>query len=175
MKNSSCLHFRQILLATFLIPFLPCHGSLAPKQAWSSSTKLTNHTLGVKATHWRKTFTSLSSNWVGHFPGKIYFSELYFFKKFLLPLPVPDPDLEIGGGGRGGDCLFRPLDKGGGLVSPAIFFRPFGPHFGPKIRRNLASRAAPLDSPLFALKLELFCSKLSSCSVFFDFELIINI
>ena len=104
---------------------------------------------------------------MGHFPGKIYFSELYFFKKFLLPLP---------GGGGGGDCLSRPLDKGGGGAGlPPKFFRPFGPHFGPKIRGNLASRAAPLDPALFALKLELFCSKLSSCSVFFDFELIINI
>ena len=117
MKKSSCLHFRQILTATFLISFLPCHGSLAPKQTWSSSTKLTNHTLGVKATHWRKTFTSLSYNWVGYFPGKIYFSELCFVKKFLLPLPVPDPDLEIR---WGGDCLSRPLDKGG-WSPPQIF------------------------------------------------------
>ena len=139
MKKSSCLHFRQILTATFLISFLPCHGSLAPKQAWSFSTKLTNHTLGVKATHWRKTFTSLSSNWVGHFPGKIYFSELCFFKKFLLPLLVPNRDLEIKRGGGGG---------GAGL--PPKFFRLFGPHFGPKIMGNLASRAAPLDPPLFA-------------------------
>ena len=80
---------------------------------------------------------------MGHFPGKIYFSELCFFKKFLLPLPVPDPDLEMGGvGGVGGG--------GGGANLPPKCFRPFGPHFGPKIRGNLASRAALLDPPLFA-------------------------
>ena len=160
MKKSSCLHFRQILTATFLIPFLPCHGSLAPKQAWSFSTKLTNHTLGVKATHWRKTFTSLSSNWVGHFPGKIYFSELCFFKKFLLPLLVPDRDLEI--------------KRGGGWSPPKIFSA---------LRASLWSKnkgepGLPGSSPgstTVCLKLELFCSKLISCSAFFVFELIINI
>ena len=119
MKKSSCLHFRQILTATFLIPFLPCHGSLAPKQAWSFSTKLTNHTLGVKATHWRKTFTSLSSNGWVIFPEKYISQNCIFFKKFLLPLPVPDPDLETGGvGGVGGG--------GGGLISPQNVFGPSG-------------------------------------------------
>ena len=140
IKKSSCLHFRQILTATFLILFLPCHGSLAPKQTWSSSTKLTNHTLGVKATHWRKTFTSLSCNGWVIFPEK-YISQNCIFSKNSCYL--------CQGEGGGGDCLSRPLDKGGAGLPPK-FFRPFGPHFGPKIRGNLASRAALLDPPLFA-------------------------
>ena len=167
MKKSSCLHFRQILTATFLIPSLPCHGSLAPKQAWSSSTKLTNHTLGVKATHWLRHLL--------HYPliGWVIFPEKYISQNCIFS--KNSCYLCQGEGGGGGDCLSRPLDKGGGAGLPPKFFRPFRPHFGPKIRGNLASRAAPLDPALFALKLELFCPKLSSCSVFFDFELIINI
>ena len=47
---------------------------------------------------------------------------------------VPDPDLEMRGGGGPG--------AGGGL--PKTFFRPFGLHFGPKIREGVR---APGPSP----------------------------
>ena len=39
-----------------------------------------------------------------------------------------DSDLKIKGGGRSS----RPLDKGGGAVSPQKIFRPFRPQFGPR-------------------------------------------
>ena len=164
MKKSRCLHFRQILTATFLIPFLPCHGSLAPKQAWSFSTKLTNHTPGVKATHWRKTFTSLSSNGWVIFPEKYISQNCIFFKKFLLPLPVPDPDLEMGGGGGG--------VRG---YSPPKMFSALRASLRSKNKGEPGLPGRSPGSATVCLKLELFCSKLSSCSVFFDFELIINI
>ena len=138
MKKSRCLHFRQILTATFLIPFLPCHGSLAPKQAWSFSTKLTNHTPGVKATHWRKTFTSLSSNGWVIFPEKYISQNCVFSKNSCYLCQCRIQTLRWAGGGGVGASL------------PPKCFRPFGPHLGPKIRGNLASLAALLDPPLFA-------------------------
>ena len=113
MKKSSCLHFRQILTATFLIPFLPCHGSVAPKQAWSSSTKLTNHTLGVKATHWLRHLL--------HYPliGWVIFPEKYISQNCIFS---KNSCYLCQGEGRGGDCLSRPLDKGGGGWSPPKIF-----------------------------------------------------
>ena len=47
------------------------------------------------------------------------------------PLPVANLDLQIMGEGVGRSS--RPWDKGGG-GGLKIFFRPFGPHFGIKIR-----------------------------------------
>ena len=54
---------------------------------------------------------------------------------------VPDPDLEIGGEGGGHpDPLKKGGGGGGGLQK--IFYRPFGPQFGLKIRG-----ACPLAPP----------------------------
>ena len=44
---------------------------------------------------------------------------------------MPDPDLEKRGGGG---CSSRPGEKGRGAPVTKIFFRPFGPQFGLKIR-----------------------------------------
>ena len=49
-----------------------------------------------------------------------------------------DPVISGGGGG-----------SGGGGVSK-LFFRPFGPYFGLKIRGGRAPRAPPLDPPMFS-------------------------
>ena len=56
---------------------------------------------------------------------------------------VADPDLQISKGGGGHP---DPEIKGGSLKK--ILFRPFGPHFGLKMREGRAPRVAPLDPPL---------------------------
>ena len=55
--------------------------------------------------------------------------------------------LDKGGGGGGGRSS-RPWDKERGAVLKKIFFRPFGPQLGLKIRGGRAPRAPPLDPPL---------------------------
>ena len=52
---------------------------------------------------------------------------------------MAESDLKIGGGGGGGGSH----PEGGGPVTQKIFFRPFGPQFGLKLRG-----APPLDPPL---------------------------
>ena len=58
---------------------------------------------------------------------------------------MADPDLQRRGGGGAGhpDPEIRGV---GGTRSKKNFFRPFGPHFGLKIRGG--GRAPPLDPPL---------------------------
>ena len=51
-----------------------------------------------------------------------------------------DPDLQIRGGSGHPDPEIRGMGR-----SKKIFFRPFGPQFGPKIRGGRAPRAPPLD------------------------------
>lgn len=58
---------------------------------------------------------------------------------------MPDPDLEIGGEGRSSRLLER--GGGGGEVSK-IFFKPFRPQFGLKIREGSAPQTPTLDPPL---------------------------
>ena len=58
-------------------------------------------------------------------------------------MPVADPELQKRGV-RGGHP--DPEIRGGGRWSEKIFFRPFGPQFGLKVR----ARALPLDPPLNA-------------------------
>ena len=59
-------------------------------------------------------------------------------------MPVADPELQKRGVGSGHpDPEIR---GGGGKLSEKIFFRPFGPQFGLKVR----ARALPLDPPLNA-------------------------
>ena len=54
-----------------------------------------------------------------------------------LSRTVADPDLQIGGGGGGG--VHPDPEIGGGARPPkTFFFRPFGPHFGRKIRGGRA-------------------------------------
>ena len=66
----------------------------------------------------------------------------------FLEKSVADPDLQLKGVGDAGRSS-RPLNKeGGGGGLPKIFFRPFGPHFGLKIRWALAPLTPPLDPPL---------------------------
>ena len=55
-------------------------------------------------------------------------------------MPVADPELQKRGVGSGHP---DPEIRGGGRWSEKIFFRPFGPQFGLKVR-------APLDPPLNA-------------------------
>ena len=62
---------------------------------------------------------------------------------------MPDPDPETrggGGGGGGGGRSSRPLDEGG-TGPPKIFFLPFWPRFGLKIR----GCGPPLDLQLARL------------------------
>ena len=62
---------------------------------------------------------------------------------------MPDPDFEIRRG-----AVIQTVSQGGGgwgagLVSKKIFFRPFGPRFGLKLRGEPGSPPAPpLDPPL---------------------------
>ena len=61
--------------------------------------------------------------------------------KFQCQFSMADPDLQIRGQGGG------PPDPDPGLQK--VFFRPFGPQFGLKIRGGArAPRAPPLDPPL---------------------------
>ena len=62
--------------------------------------------------------------------------------KFQCQFSMADPDLQIRGQGGG------PPDPDPGLQK--VFFRPFGPQFGLKIRGGggRAPRAPPLDPPL---------------------------
>ena len=55
-------------------------------------------------------------------------------------ITVADPEIHIKGGERGGG-------GGGVAVSKNIFFRPFGPQFGLRIRAGWGG-GAPLDPPL---------------------------
>ena len=52
----------------------------------------------------------------------------------------------------------RPSDKGWGLKK--FFFRPFGPHFGVKIRGHRAPRAPPLATPLLSTARKIAASHL---------------
>ena len=52
------------------------------------------------------------------------------------------------GGGGSGAVIQTPKQGGGGGGLQKIFFRPFGPHFGLKIRWALAPLTPPLDPPL---------------------------
>ena len=66
-------------------------------------------------------------------------------------MSVADPALQIrgGGGGGGGRAVIQTLREGGGAQSPKKFFRPFGPHFGRRIRGGGQTPQAPaLDLPL---------------------------
>ena len=65
----------------------------------------------------------------------------------FLEKSVADPDLQLKGVGEAGRSS-RPLNKEGGGGLQNIFFRPFGPHFGLKIRWALAPMTPPLDPPL---------------------------
>ena len=56
---------------------------------------------------------------------------------------VAEPDLQISKGGGGHP---DPEIKGGSLKKN--FLRPFGPHFGLKIREGRVARVPPLDPPL---------------------------
>ena len=60
----------------------------------------------------------------------------------LATQAMADPDLQIRVGGGGGSS--RSCDKGDPISKKKIFFRPFGPQFGLKIR----TRASPLDPPM---------------------------
>ena len=52
-------------------------------------------------------------------------------------------------GGRGGAVIQTLRQGGGGGGLPKNFFRPFGPHFGRKIRKGgVPPWAPPLDPPL---------------------------
>ena len=48
---------------------------------------------------------------------------------------MADPDLQIRGGGGGGGAVIQTL-RYGGARSPKNIFRPFGPQFGLKLRRD---------------------------------------
>ena len=65
--------------------------------------------------------------------------------RIFLRRVVPDPDLEIREARS-----FRPPRRGGGVgaVSKKIFFRPFKPHFGLKIRGGERAPWAPSLDPL---------------------------
>ena len=63
--------------------------------------------------------------------------------RFLIT--VADPEHQIRGGGGHPD----PEISGGGGRSPKIFFRPFGRHFGRKIREG---GGLPMDPPLNQIK-----------------------
>ena len=78
---------------------------------------------------------------ISHFKTTAYSLSFFFsqpsFKLSVQPclniikrIAVPDPDLEK----RGGGWSARPWDKGRGAPVSKIFFRPFGPQFGLKIR-----------------------------------------
>ena len=62
---------------------------------------------------------------------------------------MADPD-KGGGGGGGGERPGHPdPDMGGGGGGLKIFFQPFEPQFGLKIRGEPGPRAPPLDPPQF--------------------------
>ena len=59
---------------------------------------------------------------------------------------MADPDLQIKWEGGGGSHPDPEIRGRSGLKK--IFFQPFRPQFGPKIRGERASRAPSLDPPL---------------------------
>ena len=62
---------------------------------------------------------------------------------------MADPDLQIrggGGGGAGGGHPDHEIRGWPGLKK--FFFRPFGPHFGLKIKGDPGPPGPPLDPPL---------------------------
>ena len=61
---------------------------------------------------------------------------------------MADPDRGAGGGGGGGRPGHPDPDMGGG-GGLKIFFQPFEPQFGLKIRGEPRPRAPPLDPPQF--------------------------
>ena len=75
------------------------------------------------------------------------------------------------GGGEGWGRSSRPWDKGRGRLQKN-FFRPFGHHFGLKIRGDRAHRAPPLDLPVTKMQklLKMFTASLV-IRVFLTFDL----
>ena len=72
---------------------------------------------------------------------------------------MADPDLQIKGGGGHPD----PEIRGGGLKT--IFFQPFRPQFGPKIRGERAPQAPSLDPPLWCSYHKSICIFTNYCTL----------
>ena len=60
-------------------------------------------------------------------------------------MPVADPELQKRGVGGGHP---DPEIRGGGGRAENLFFRPFGPQFGLKIRTRTLPLDPPLDAPI---------------------------
>ena len=96
--------------------------------------------------------------------------DIVFFTSKTLADILTELSDKVGGGG-GGDGHPDPEIRGGGGFKK-IFFRPFGHHFGLKIRGDRAHRAPPLDLPVTKMQklLKMFTASLV-IRVFLTFDL----
>ena len=94
--------------------------------------------------------------------------DIVFFTSKTLADILTELSDKVGGGG--GDGHPDPEIRGGGFKK--MFFRPFGHHFGLKIRGDRANRAPPLDLPVTKMQklLKMFTASLV-IRVFLTFDL----